>query len=301
MPGIPGPITDSAINESELGAYAEDDWHVTPWLRFLLGGRVDRIDVAVNNESPVAMDQVSGYNGATQFSPKATMVVSPAKWLDLFANYGRGFHSNDARTLIEGASTTLDRDGDGYEVGRRLARRAGVAMATFRSRPSPSSSTSTSELTIDGDTASTAPSGPTRRYGGEFTARYNFATTSSRTLRSRVTHAQYTDSVDIAAGTVYVALAPVATFSAGAGGRHRFGPVTVFASAQVRSMSDRPATQDTRSRRRASPWSTRSSARGGSTSSSPASCSTSATWPGARASSRCTRGFRSKAPTHPSA
>ena len=77
MPGIPGPLVDDTINETELGAYAEDDWHLTPWLRFVVAGREDRIDVAVNNESDTAVDQVSGYQGAAQFSPKATAVVSP--------------------------------------------------------------------------------------------------------------------------------------------------------------------------------------------------------------------------------
>ncbi len=42
MPGIPGPITDSGINETELGAYFEEDWRALKWLRFVLGGRADR-------------------------------------------------------------------------------------------------------------------------------------------------------------------------------------------------------------------------------------------------------------------
>ena len=38
------------------------------------GGRVDRIDADVNNESPVAVNKVSGYKGASQFSPKASAI-----------------------------------------------------------------------------------------------------------------------------------------------------------------------------------------------------------------------------------
>jgi hypothetical protein len=59
-----------------------------------------------------------------------------------------------------------------------------------------------------------------------------------------VTHARYTDEADIAAGKAFVALAPIRTFSAGAGARQSVGPVTLLGSVHVRSMSDRYATQD---------------------------------------------------------
>jgi TonB family protein len=239
MPGIPGPITDSGINESEIGAYAEADWHVTKWMRFVLGGRADRIDVAVSNESPTAVDQVAGYKGAAQFSPKASMVVSPAKWLDLFANYGRGFHSNDARTIIEGAATTLVATATGYELGATVRPLKGLSASAVAFLLD-----ITSELTINGDTASTSPAGPTRRIGGELSLRYELRRDIYVDAALTIARARYTDAADIAAGTDYVALAPVATFSAGAGARHQFGPITLFGSVQVRGMSDRPATQD---------------------------------------------------------
>ncbi len=239
LPGIPGPITDSGINESELGAYVDADWHATKWLRFVLGGRVDRIDVSVTNLSNVAIDQVSGYRGDTQFSPKASAIVTPKKWLDLFVNFGRGFHSNDARTLIEGSATTLIATATGGEVGAtvRPFKGASVSAVAFLLDLS-------SELTIDGDTASTAPSGPTRRIGGEFSARYNFGQKIFFDAAVTVANARYTDAADIAAGTDYVALAPVVTVSAGAGVRQKIGPVVAFGSVQVRGMSDRPGIED---------------------------------------------------------
>lgn len=48
----------------------------------------------------------------------------------------------------------------------------------------------------------------------------------------------------MSAGQAYVPLAPTTTFSAGMGAREPLGPFTVVASAFVRSMADRPATQD---------------------------------------------------------
>ena len=86
----------------------------------------------MNNESQTALDQASGTTGQAVLSPKATAVVSPTDRWDLFANYGRGFHTNDARTLLpvqieaEGPTTTVKAVGQsptliatatGYEVG----------------------------------------------------------------------------------------------------------------------------------------------------------------------------------------
>ena len=251
MPGIPGPIVDSGINETELGAYFEEDWHALSWLRFVLGGRVDRIDVDVNNLSPVAVDKISGYKGAAQLSPKGTVVFYPVSFLDLFANYGRGFHTNDARTLIEGQAATLIATATGYEVGATVRPVKGLSLSAVAFLMD-----LTSELTIDGDTASTTPSCPTasatstnlycptRRYGGEFGGHYQFRKDIFADASLTVTHARYNDAVDVAAGKSLVALAPVRTFSAGIGVREPVGPVTLLASASVRSMSDRPATND---------------------------------------------------------
>jgi outer membrane receptor protein involved in Fe transport len=96
-----------------------------------------------------------------------------------------------------------------------------------------------SELVIDGDTASTTPSGPTRRYGFEVTGRYNFDRRIYADLSFTTAHGRFTDAADVAAGTVFLPDAPVRTFSASVGGRQPAGPVTLIGSVTVRSMSDR--------------------------------------------------------------
>lgn len=236
---IPGPIVDDAISETELSAWFEVDFRPRPWLRFVLGGREDRIDVAVNDESQTALDRTSGVRGAGQLSPKASVMVYPATWLDLFVNSGRGFHSNDARTLVEGSATTLIATATGAEVGAAI-------------RPLPGLSVSavgfildlTSELVYDGDTASTAPSGATRRYGGEFTARYDLRNDLFADAAFTASHARYVDAADVAAGAVYLPNAPVRTFAAGVGLREPVGAFRILGSLRVRSISDRPGTQD---------------------------------------------------------
>ncbi len=251
---IPGPIFDGHINELETGAFIEEEVKPAPWLRFVLGLRGDRVDANVSNESPVAVDQLNGYKGEMQASPKASAVVSPTRWLDVFANYGRGFHSNDIRSMFiysaipglphnQGPSPTgvLMAAASGYEVGTTVRPLNGLALSVMGFLID-----SSSELLIDGDTASTTPAGPTERYGIEVAGRYTLV--SGHDPRQRLyadlsftaAHSRFTDAADVAAGTVYVPDAPVRTFSFGVGGRQ---PVstnwTLQGDVTVRSMSDR--------------------------------------------------------------
>jgi len=236
---IPGPIVDDAIHETELSAWFDEDFRPRPWLRFVLGAREDRIDVAVSNASPTAVDKTSGVRGAGQLSPKASMILYPAPWLDLFTDYGRGFHSNDARTIVEGASTTLVATATGYEVGATVRPLPGLSVSAVGFLLDLAS-----ELVYDGDTASTAPSGATRRYGGELTARYHFRDDLFVDAAFTASHARYVDAADVAAGTVYLPNAPGRTFVAGVGVREPVGDFRVLGSLRVRSIADRPALPD---------------------------------------------------------
>ncbi len=235
MPGIPGPIEDSGINETESAAYVQEDWRPQKWLRTMIGARVDRIDADVNNESAVAVVKPSGYRGATQLSPKAALVVSPLPELDLFANFGQGFHSNDIRTVVVGSDTTLIARATGYELGATVRPLPGLSVSALGFLLD-----LTSEETIDGDTASTEPSGPTRRYGVESTLRYQYKNQLYVEGSYTYAHARFTDAADIAAGQSLVELAPRHTFSAEAGGFYPLAPgVTLFGSLNCRAMSDR--------------------------------------------------------------
>jgi TonB family protein len=231
---IPGPIYDGRINETETGAYIEEEARPAQWLRFVLGARGDRVDAATNNESQTAVDQTSGYAGQGQLSPKATAVLSPIAQWDLFANYGRGFHTNDARTLFLGQATTLIAAATGYETGTTVRPIDGLSLSAIGFLMD-----LTSELTIDGDTASTNPSGPTRRYGAEFAGRYNFDDRVYADVSFTTAHGRFTDAADVAAGTVLLPDAPIRTFSAGLGARQPVGKVTLMGSVIVRSLAHR--------------------------------------------------------------
>jgi TonB family protein len=231
---IPGPIYDGHTSETESGVFLEEEVRPAPWLTFILGARGDRVDASTSNESPTAVDRTSGFAGAAQFSPKASVIVSPVHALDLFANYGRGFHTNDARTLSLGQAATLIAAASGYEVGTTFRPIEGLSLSAVGFLID-----LTSELTIDGDTASTSPSGPTRRYGVELTGRYNFNDRLYADVAFTAAHGQFTDAADVAAGTTLLPDAPIRTFSAGLGGRQPLGPVTAIGSVTVRSLAAR--------------------------------------------------------------
>jgi TonB family protein len=240
---IPGPMYDGHQNETESGAWVEEAARPARWLRFVLGARADRIDAATNNESPTAVYQFSGYKGAAQLSPKASAVVSPIDAWDLFANYGRGFHSNDIRSqflFVPGPQApnpagTLIAAATGYEAGTTVRPLPGLAVSATAFLID-----LTSELAIDGDTASTQTLGPTRRYGFEATGRYDFDARIYADATFTVAHGRFTDAADIAAGRVYLPDAPIRTFSASVGARQPVSASTkLIGSVTVRSMSDR--------------------------------------------------------------
>jgi outer membrane receptor protein involved in Fe transport len=224
----------SGINETELGAFVEEDFHPARWLRFVLGARADRVAIAVENRDPSAATKTAGVASSSLLSPKATAVVSPLRGLDFFANYGRGFHSNDGRGVVAGG--TLLATTAGYDVGLRFLPTTGLSLSAAAFVED-----LTSELVFDGDAATTSPAGRTRREGFEIAARYHLRQEVFADAAFTMTRARFRD--DDGTGT-YVPLAPWRTFAAGIGIRERIGEFVPFGSLRVKSIADRPATRD---------------------------------------------------------
>jgi len=95
---------DANIAERNLFLWAQEEFVFSPQARLQLGLRgdyftfdvEDRFDTQPGNGLPHA----SGYAQETILSPKANLVISPWRALDLYVNFGAGFHSNDARNVI---------------------------------------------------------------------------------------------------------------------------------------------------------------------------------------------------------
>ncbi len=99
-------VRGNDVTQTLIGAYVDEEIAPLPWLRAHVGGRADLLSFAVKDTlmsgDPDA--PASGVGAAHQFSPKTSLIVTAldrarAK-LDLFVNYGHGFHSNDVRGVF---------------------------------------------------------------------------------------------------------------------------------------------------------------------------------------------------------
>jgi len=163
-------VRQDRVEEDSVGLYGDDTTTWTPWLRTIAGLRGDIYHFDVNSDNPVN----SGQRTAEILSPKASVVFGPWDDTEYYINGGLGFHSNDARGVVEkvdpvtGAAvspaTPLVRS-KGAEIGARTEAVPGLisTLGLFFLDLN-------SELVFDGDTGTTdASSARTRRIGLEFT------------------------------------------------------------------------------------------------------------------------------------
>ena len=165
---ITGTVRDDSATEGSFGIYVANEFHITDTLRSYLGVRYDTYRFKVDSSLPINSGSVT----ADKLSYKASVAYRPFKPLELYASYGTGFHSNDAR------GTTIKVDpgsGDpvspvtplvgtkGGELGARLffSNRLQATFAVFALKVG-------SELLFTGDAGTTQPSRPTQRSGEEF-------------------------------------------------------------------------------------------------------------------------------------
>jgi hypothetical protein len=234
------PRVLASVTETELGLFAELDARLTKALRFVAGLRGDRIDVAVDDRLDDLATQgtrSSGVKGDQQLSPKLLAIVSPLRVLDLFASYGRGFHSNDARGVVRAQDpATLVTPALGWETGARFMPLEGLSFEATGFWLDLDS-----EIVWSGDAGTTEASGRTRRYGLEVGGRYRLENWLFADADLSLVHAEYRENPGNANA---VALAPTRTFTAGIAARPNFGDTTPFGALRVQSIADRPATED---------------------------------------------------------
>ena len=152
-------ISRHAIRESSAGVYSEATWRPMRNLRVLGGLRGDVYEFDVT----ARMDGVDeGSTGDHAVSPKLGAAYAVHDHLELYGAWGRGFHSNDARgvvntlTPVRGLST-----GRGEEIGARFEVGAFNFTATYWRLELDS------ELRFVGDSNSVEPGAATRRRGYE--------------------------------------------------------------------------------------------------------------------------------------
>jgi outer membrane receptor for Fe3+-dicitrate len=165
-----------------------------------------------------------------------TALDKPQAQLELYANYGHGFHTNDVRGVFSVPSVSPITRAIGEEVGARtrLFNRFDFAATFWKLDLA-------NETVWDGDDGTTAVNGPTDRYGVELETRYEFTSWLAADADVTFTHSQFTDDHENGGG---LALAPRQTWSGGLSARHELGPGVIRGGLRFYGIGDRPATND---------------------------------------------------------
>ncbi len=236
-------VRSDDVQETLIGAYVNEEISPWKWLRLDIGGRADSLTFSVDNKLANAdpTNPHSGTDGAAQLSPKLSAALTALDrknaQLELYANYGHGYHSNDVRGVFATPSVTPLTRAMGEEVGARtrLFDRWDFAAALWMLDL-------TSETVWNGDDGTTTASAPTNRYGAEFETRFELTKWLAADLDVTFTHSAFTVNHGNASGAL--ALAPKETWSGGLSARHKLGPGIARAGLRFYGIGDRPASDD---------------------------------------------------------
>ncbi len=223
------------IEETSLSPYVQNQTRWTDWLRTIVGVRIDSVWMDVDHK---AGDGNSGDVNRHIASPKASLILGPWAKTELYLNYGRGFHSNDARGVVSraDAATALPKS-EGEEIGLRT-----TLIPHLRSELSLWRLHLQSELVWAGDEGDNEPSGPTTRWGVEFANWYTPTKWLTIDADYAWSHARFTDREPEGP---YVPEALVSTFDGGIAVHDLPGALSRWsAGLRLRYFGPRPLTQD---------------------------------------------------------
>jgi outer membrane receptor protein involved in Fe transport len=162
-----GTTTDSDILEASYAPFVKAEVQPISWMRLAGGLRAESFTFDVQNRCSTCVEQPDGRKSSGIILPKMNMILGPWVGTEFFANYGEGFHSNDARSAVAPGSSPLAR-AKSYEVGIRSKPWGpdGVEFIATVWRLDLQS-----ELVFVGDEGTTEIRGPSRREGVEVAAR----------------------------------------------------------------------------------------------------------------------------------
>ena len=111
---------ESDIWEASYSPYVKLDLELFPWMRFVGGGRADIFTFAVDDRCGSGCTlRPDGHTVDVIGSAKGNLLLGPWANTEVFLNVGTGFHSNDARDVVENSSANVLPRAIGYEVGVR--------------------------------------------------------------------------------------------------------------------------------------------------------------------------------------
>ena len=262
-------LVEADVVERNLFLWAQEEIVLTPHLQLVLGLRGDYFTFNVDDHLEGQLSELphaSGFAQSSILSPKASLVYSPIHSLDLFANIGTGFHSNDARNNVIDARASqirrvMRRDGRseadiaGELAGRHIdpghleegtLPRAVGAETGLRTRLFDRLNLGAalwwldleSEFVFVGDAGTTEASGRTRREGLDLEARLQLRPWLWADIDLNLARGEAVDEPDDANE---IPLAPQRTST---GGLTWYHPNGLEGSLRYRHIGDRPANED---------------------------------------------------------
>ncbi len=201
------------------------------WMKISWGLRGDML---FQNVEDLLGTGNEGSRSSFIFSPKVGITFNPVSNWDLTFKFGQGFHSNDARgvmNLLNPADPFAK--ATGLELGNRLrfSDKFEWAFSLWSLRLG-------SELVYIGDEGATEAKGRTRRLGFETNMHWHLLPWLKWDADFAYAHARF---LDLPSGENYIPLAPRWTASTGLSAKHSSG---FFGSLRLRAISDRPANED---------------------------------------------------------
>jgi outer membrane receptor protein involved in Fe transport len=162
-------ISDNDITETSYSIYGEATFIPTDSFRILAGLRADYydFDVTANQPGSITPDSpgsLSGSDTDSRVSPKLSVAYTVSNHFELYGNWGKGFHSNDARGVVNSVDPVPGLSpAEGYEAGAR------IDVGDFKFTVTRWWLDQDSELIFVGDSNSVEPKGASERNGYEYT------------------------------------------------------------------------------------------------------------------------------------
>ncbi|MEM1094503.1 MAG: TonB-dependent receptor [Bacteroidota bacterium] len=256
-------LVDADMTERNLFLWGQEELIVRPWLRVQAGLRADYFTFDVDDQLEGVSDvrpRASGFAQQVIVNPKASVVVSPMPSLDVFVNGGSGFHSNDARNVVQQARREeLARTQQQVPPSQRLSPtdvndeetfygtlpRAVGGEVGLRKQFGPRAMLSAAVWQLDleseyvyvGDGGFTELNGPSRRYGLDLEGRVALTPWLSADADVNLANGRLRDAP---AGEDHIALSPRVTSTGGLSVRH---PQGFTAGLRYIHIGDRPANE----------------------------------------------------------
>ena len=166
-------VREDRVREGSAGVFLSSTQKWTPWFRSQLGLRADAYSFEVDSD----LAANSGRADDAILSPKLALVLGPWSRTQFYANYGEGFHSNDARGVTTRLDP-LDQTTPQEPVDALVKARGGEIGVSSAIVPKLTIAASLwqlhfdSELVYVGDAGANEPSGASRRRGVELSLYY---------------------------------------------------------------------------------------------------------------------------------